>query len=901
MASHSREAELARLFYRELEKIMDNEVLAPAARREALYQLLHLIFFEATQHERLPFSTHFARLAYAAHQYGLSRRLMFYVHQFRRRARETEGEEALEALGRKVIAEVILGIFRAPPPAALAERLPLHWPLPAEEVPVAAFRPQVRVLVVGDDPDKEQLLARDAEQPNHAIRIQYNLPDRNELFTPTIALLRQVTGFPVTLHLLDVEIDQAGVYRPRALVLEPDYLIDVSAVAESFQGSTTHPWGYLLKRYLPFEQTPPLLLGHIANFFLDELMANPAVTFAELRRGIFSLNPLAFCLFSDQQVKALIQKSQGHFLCLKQLVNGGLAAEGIATTDAFLEPTFYSERYGLQGRLDLLHRPPGQGEQTAIVELKSGKPFMANIHGISPNHFIQTLLYDLLIRSAFGADANIGAYILYSSVPERPLRFAPRVQAQQFEALQLRNQLVAIEYLLGQLGTEDTPLTDQADRLFRRLKPSRHPTLKGFHQRDLAHFTQVYEQLEPVERAYFAAFSGFIAREHRLAKTGMQGQENVNGLASLWLDDRIDKDQQYQLLADLRVTDNATHDTEPLLTLARTEATNPLANFRVGDIAVLFPATDDGRGMLNHQVYKCTLVALDARQVQVRLRSRQSNPRIFDEIERWNLEHDLLDSSFLAYYRGLFTFAGSPSAQRQLLLGMRPPERPGALPNFDWPAGLTDEQGGILRQMLAAPEYFLLWGPPGTGKTSVMLRQLVHFLMAHTEEHVLLLAYTNRAVDEICEAIESIGDDMRDHYLRIGSRYGTAPAFQEQLLQTRIEGLQNRRDLKALLDSRRIFVGTVASLAGKTELFQLKTFQRVIIDEASQILEPLLLGLLPHFQRWILIGDHRQLPAVVTQRDEDALVRDPALREAGVTDLGQSLFERLYLRAQAAG
>ena len=62
----------------------------------------------------------------------------------------------------------------------------------------------------------------------------------------------------------------------------------------------------------------------------------------------------------------------------------------------------------------------------------------------------------------------------------------------------------------------------------------------------------------------------------------------------------------------------------------------------------------------------------------------------------------------------------------------------------------------LLKRMISAKDYFLLWGPPGTGKTSVMLKNLVKYLHQNTKENILLLAYTNRAVDEICEAIISI-------------------------------------------------------------------------------------------------------------------------------------------------
>ena len=266
----------------------------------------------------------------------------------------------------------------------------------------------------------------------------------------------------------------------------------------------------------------------------------------------------------------------------------------------------------------------------------------------------------------------------------------------------------------------------------------------------------------------------------------------------------------------------------------------------------------------------------------VRLRSRQFNDRLFVEQQFWTIEHDLLDSSINAYYRGLFEWAERPATTRTLLLGQRAPKE-GVVVERKWPDRLTPEQSELLNNMLAAPEYYLLWGPPGTGKTSVMLHHLVAHLMADTDEHILLLAYTNRAVDEICESIEAIGEGLREQYLRIGSSYGTHPRFQDRLLQHAIKGTRNRRELRDLVASKRIFVGTVAALANKTDLFSLKSFQRVIIDEASQILEPLLMGLLGRFPQWILIGDHRQLPAVVSQSEELTEVSRRAFKRSRYT------------------
>lgn len=889
--------EAATLLYREVEKTIAHPQWGPTEKVLALAVLLERLFVEATRQEQLAFSTLFARISYAGHQYNIQPDTLQAIHTFRRiaaRVRRGHAADAAELrLGVRALGESIL-IFcqTAIPPELLALfPAPGEWSFSAPEI--WEYKARARVVVVRDDSENQHLIAIDEEEPGQQVRVRYNIPDRNDNFNPSIRLLRTVFRLPVTMNLLDVDIDRNGDYRPRAFVFEPDYLFDVSAVSECFKDMGAEPLYYLVKKFLPYENTAPILLGNIANFFLDRLLNEPEARWEDLIRETFQMFPFAYAPMTDVEVKTLTNKSQKHFLNLKKMASGGLAQQGIAPEDCVLEPTFFSEHYGLQGRLDLFFHTDAR---SAIVELKSGTPFKPNSYGIQRSHFTQTLLYDLLVRSVFGRQTDPVKYILYSGMDEQPLRFAPTVVPEQWEALQVRNHLVAIEYVLAAIRPGDDIVP-----LLARLRGSAG---QGFTQRDFAIFEGVYGALEPVERKYFNAFAGFIAREHWLAKAGDADADALNGNAALWRNSFAEKQQAFALLSHLEIADNRADQPDPCIIFRKTTGTNPLANFRTGDIAVLYPAENEDDTVLDHQVIKCTITELGKEKVVVQLRYRQFNLKAFDTNGYWNLEPDLIDTGFVNMYRGLFEWAAAPKIKRSALLQGLVPGRERPRARAVRSETLTPEQALVFENITRSQDFFLLWGPPGTGKTSVMLRALADWVLRDTTDSLLLLAYTNRAVDEICEALDTLITeipDIRAQYLRIGSRFSTAERFREQLLHTKIAGVKRRTELREILEKHRIFVSTVASFSQNDNLLRLKKFQRLVVDEASQLLEPQLVGLLTRFEHFVLIGDHRQLPAVTAQGPERTRVEDPDLRAMGLYDLRDSYFERLYRRCEAAG
>ncbi len=869
------------IFQEQLRIIVNKSKSDSKSASKELFLLFNLVFEEITNDTDLHFTTLFARVAYISNAYKVSPADVRLLHQYR--IDEEHKTSKLNLEQRLYLGDYLINLV-------LASRYNLDIDLP--ERPEGWIQDQKRafkyVLEGLCFKNKEKYLFIEEDDPSLELELVFSEKEKNLHCKEQLDQIWELLEKPVSMNLVEAEI-QDDQCITKGIIIDPDFLVDVTSISESFKPTGKFPESYFTRRFLPVNKQVPLLLGNVANYFLDEILANPKVAFNELLKDVFQLAPLAYTDKEDADIKKLVAQSKLHYKNIKEVVNVTLPSLGLNISDTYTEPSFLSRKYGMQGRLDVLHVNTDK-KQFDIIELKSGSLYKPNVYGLAKNHYTQTLLYDLLIRSSFGYKAKPSNYILYSKVDDKSLRFAPTAKAQQLDALSLRNQIIYIERLLENL--ED----DTSFRSFVQLLSSDKKTGDNFLIRDLNFIKDQLSSLSKIELEYFRSCVSFIAREHRFAKIGEHGIDKTNGLASLWLDPISEKEENFKILSYLTIEENLSDTENAEIHFVKSEKSNALSRFRVGDIVVLYPFIHALESPLSNQVFKCSILALEKDRVTVRLRNRQYNQTLFKEHTYWNLEPDHLDSGFTSMYRSLFAWVCLPEQYRKKILGLRAPKTSKAEETVFKTQELTEEQERVFSKMLNAEEYFLLWGPPGTGKTSVMIKEFIRF---HNEEKksILLLAYTNKAVDELCAAIKKAG--VKD-FIRIGSRYSTGEEFQANLLSVQASKLTKRRDLKAFLQNTRIYASTVSAILGKQELFKLTKFDTILVDEASQILEPMLVSILSKAPKFVLVGDHKQLPAVVVQSVEKSKIKFDGLREAlGTNNLRVSLFERLYKKANS--
>lgn len=831
----------------------------------------------------------------------------------------------------RALAIFVSAVVQEAIPSFLVGKIPAHGRI-TENIQITNYR-YIRCIVREWDESTIQVAVTNQDSSEELLTVDYmNTPDYIDF-----SYLRPMLREGMQLNLLDCTVTRKKVI-PRLIVVEPDYLIDISTIANCFESYGHHPLLFTVNRLTPRLSNKHIVLGNFAGSALDDIINHPAAyDIKETFRSNFREKALDYATCPDFDAASFKQDAERQVENIKEIVD-----EIFQTFDrekAILEPSFVCERLGIQGRVDLMTT-----DLKLLVEQKSGKNTFIerkykNPHGSLhvEKHYVQVLLYYGILQYNFQlSPKNAHIQLMYSKypLPDGLLEVEP-LQKLIREAIHFRNQAVATEFWMADNGFDRmlsllTPQTlnveKRNDNFYNRyLLPQLTETLAPLHQ------------LNDLERAYFTRMMTFVIKEQLVSKVGVQeGVGNSN--ADLWNMPLAEKKETGNIYTGLTIIEkerSSSFNGYDTITLSvPQQGEDFLPNFRRGDMIYLYSyKKNEAPDVRKSILFKGSLQEIHGDSITVHLNDGQQNPDLISG-DYFAIEHAGSDIGGTSAIRSLYTFITSNEERRQLLLGQRTPRVDKSLtlsrsyhPDYD----------EIILKAKQAQDYFLLIGPPGTGKTSQALQFLVREQLAgniysqpssaysaedskhnklsetintqhptpNTQPSILLLAYTNRAVDEICNMLTENDID----YIRIGNEFSCDPKYSDHLLKEVLDDNATLNSIKSTLADAQIVVATTSTMNSNAALFNIKHFDLAIIDEASQILEPNIIGLLSTrhaerraIERFVLIGDHKQLPAVVQQQDTlETEETNIFLKNIHLLSCANSLFERLILTERAAG
>jgi len=184
--------------------------------------------------------------------------------------------------------------------------------------------------------------------------------------------------------------------------------------------------------------------------------------------------------------------------------------------------------------------------------------------------------------------------------------------------------------------------------------------------------------------------------------------------------------------------------------------------------------------------------------------------------------------------------------------------------------GISPEEG------ILSGRYHMVLGTPGSGKTTTIVALVK--ILASLKQRVLLVNSTNQATDNILLRLKESGFD---DFIRITNNLSSVePALHGNAKTTSM--FESMKAIKETFDSTYVF-GTTCLQMNNTLLLCVNggRFDYCVMDEASQVSEPLALGPVLISDRFVMVGDYYQV---------SPLVKSPLAERKG---LGISLFERL--------
>ncbi len=488
--------------------------------------------------------------------------------------------------------------------------------------------------------------------------------------------------------------------------------------------------------------------------------------------------------------------------------------------DALPEMLFLSPYFGIRGRIDLFN-------ENQIYELKTAK--VSEEQDIRFSDLLQVALYTYGIQDKIDDLKQQNGTVIYVGTNKAVFKTADPNWGLLRYGMEQRNKA----YRISHLGYVPPILPEE------QVNKCRKCSVKDFCARLCAGLNQerrcstcphellcTKNALPDEHQEYFKKYSKWIKYER---------SESSRNLADLWklsVEQRVAKGKAIQNLK----LENEIKDSNTTKLLFSCKNNSEL---REGDIVIL----SDGK-LVQGFVSTGVISRASESSVEVESRSMQGSVSVIDLYS--------IDVGYRRQQRGLFNIIFRRNNFRELVVkgekSLIKPVEGKYIPT-------NPVQNEAVCKILGTQNYCLIQGPAGTGKTYVIAKSAIE--LAKQGDKILLTAFTNRAVDNICKYLL---ENQFTKFIRLGSTHAIQPELREYTLKE-YKKQNPEKSAKEIITDFSIIVATTSTISNP--VYERLGIRTIIIDEASQMTEPTVLSALLEGSRFILVGDHKQLPPVV--------------------------------------
>lgn len=692
------------------------------------------------------------------------------------------------------------------------------------------------------------------------------------------------------------------------LILHPDQLISATVVADSFSCMRRAVLQDRVKA--TSEASPPLVYGTLLHeIFQEALLANNwnqaflndvidrtmkkhiedlytiKVSFTDAREHLASKMPevrgwAERFVSSLPRPDALAQGRNGEktSVCVSKLLD--------------IEEHVWSPLYGLKGNIDAtiqvtLKNSQEQRTLTVPFEVKTGK-------NANENHQAQTMLYNLLLSDRYDIEIVYGIlYYMETSLT----KIIPAVRNELRHMIKQRNQLAVYirersvqlppmkkhKHACGRCYAQTSCFT------YHKLADDGDGETSGLKEK----FDEVVQHLTPTHKEFFLKWEDLLTKEEK---------ESQKLRRELWTMLSVEREKVGRCFANVIIEEGSASEDLHTQKINRfhynfiREESAPGFSFLDSQLGVGEPiVVSDEQGHFALALGFVTAVrkqrisvAVDRRLHNARIRQpgfdehtnqvyasimevvpegvkpEQSQGKIKEPPIRFRLDKDEFSNGMALVRNNIVSIMANgqfgSEKIRRLVVDLEPPEFKSVATQYTISDkdSLNVDQKKAIEKVMSAKDYALVLGMPGTGKTTT-IAHIIRALIAQGKS-VLLTSYTHSAVDNILLKLKK--DDI--NILRLGAPAKVHPEVQE-FVTLAGQPMDTFEEIRSAWHDTPVVATTC--LGTSHGIFNERTFDYCIVDEASQITLPICLGPIRRARTFVLVGDHNQLPPLVQNEE----------------------------------